>query len=488
MSVLLVVNHPRDWPFDIEGMRIVSAREYLTNPAYSENHSARVVNLCRTDRYQGRGYYVSLLGEARGHRPMPEVKTLGDLQAGAPDQLLGVNFVEQLQRALASHAGDRCTVDAFFGRDPLRRNDGIAQQLFAALRIPLLRAHFTRTDGRWGLCEMQVLSLADVAAELRPSVADAARDYVTRGTRHRVPDTTPGAPAIAVLHNEDEPDPPSNAQALEKLLTAARSLGLRAERIGRDDIERLPEFEGLLIRDTTGVNHFTYQFARRAAAEGLVVVDDPDSILKCTNKVFLNELLSRHRVPVPKTLMVHRDNVGQIVPVLGLPVILKQPDGAFSRGVSKIDSPEALDETLERLFAKSDLVIAQQWLPTAFDWRVGVFDRRPLYVCKYFMAPGHWQVVKRESGRKLEGSTQALSVGEAPESVVRTAVRAANLIGDGLYGVDLKQDDTQCYVMEINDNPNLDAGNEDGVLGDALYREIMGVFKRRIHDRRRQTT
>jgi glutathione synthase/RimK-type ligase-like ATP-grasp enzyme len=186
--------------------------------------------------------------------------------------------------------------------------------------------------------------------------------------------------------------------------------------------------------------------------------------------------------------MVHRDNVGQIVPVLGLPVILKQPDGAFSRGVSKIDSPEALDETLERLFAKSDLVIAQQWLPTAFDWRVGVFDRRPLYVCKYFMAPGHWQVVKRESGRKLEGSTQALSVGEAPESVVRTAVRAANLIGDGLYGVDLKQDDTQCYVMEINDNPNLDAGNEDGVLGDALYREIMGVFKRRIHERRRLTT
>jgi len=33
---------------------------------------------------------------------------------------------------------------------------------------------------------------------------------------------------------------------------------------------------------------------------------------------------------------------------------------------------------------------------------------------------------------------------------------------------------------EVNDKPNVDAGNEDGVLHDALYREIMGVFLRRI--------
>jgi len=153
--------------------------------------------------------------------------------------------------------------------------------------------------------------------------------------------------------------------------------------------------------------------------------------------------------------------------------------------VTKIESEQALRECLEHVFAQSDLAVAQQWLPTQFDWRVGVFDRRPLFVCKYFMAKGHWQVVKRESGRKLEGSTVALSVGEAPEIVVRTALRAANLIGDGLYGVDLKQDGPQCHVMEVNDNPNLDAGNEDGVLKDALYREIMGVFLRRIHDRKR---
>ena len=62
-------------------------------------------------------------------------------------------------------------------------------------------------------------------------------------------------------------------------------------------------------------------------------------------------------------------------------------------------------------------------------------------------------------------------------------MRAANLIGDGLYGVDLKEVDGRCFVMEVNDNPNIDAGNEDAVHGDALYRDVLGVFRRRIRER-----
>ena len=488
MTVLVVVNHPRDWPFEIAGTRVVTARDYLTDPAYSETQSARVLNLCRTDRYQGRGYYVSLLAEARGHRPLPEVKTLGDLQSSEPpERLLPAAFGEQLQRALSANGEQSVALDALFGRDSRKQYDTLAQQLFAALRIPLLRAHFERTAERWQLRDLAILGVNDIPVNERALVAEAARDYVTRASRPSAQPAPSGKPTVAILYDEDEPEPPSNPEAIEKLCAAARSVGMRATVIGRDDIDRLPQFDGLFIRDTTNVNHYTYQFARRAAAQGLVVVDDPESILKCTNKIYLNELLSRHRVPVPRTLMVHRDNVDQIVPLLGLPCIVKQPDSAFSLGVAKLETAEAVREVCVRLFEKSDLVVAQQWLPTAFDWRVGVYDRRPLYVCKYFMAPGHWQVVKRESGRTLEGSTQALSVGEAPEIVVRTAVRAANLIGDGLYGVDLKQDGPQCYVMEINDNPNLDAHNEDGVLKDALYREVMGVFMRRIQERRHTT-
>ena len=134
----------------------------------------------------------------------------------------------------------------------------------------------------------------------------------------------------------------------------------------------------------------------------------------------------------------------------------------------------------------SELIVAQEWLPTGFDWRVGVYDRRPLFVAKYFMAPGHWKVNQVAEGQKLiEGKTVAMAVGEAPEQVVSLAVRAANLIGRGLYGVDLKQVEDRVYLIEVNCNPNIDAGNEDQVLGEALYREVLGVFARRISEARR---
>jgi glutathione synthase/RimK-type ligase-like ATP-grasp enzyme len=168
--------------------------------------------------------------------------------------------------------------------------------------------------------------------------------------------------------------------------------------------------------------------------------------------------------------------------------VLKQPDSSFSRGVVKIDSEAALADTLPALLRESDLVVAQEWLPTAFDWRVGILDRQVLFVAKYVFPTGHWQVILRDANRRklVEGPTLAVPVEAAPQRVVGTALRAANLIGDGFYGVDLKEVGNRVVVIEINDNPNVDAGNEDGVIGDALYERLMTVFLQRVERRLRK--
>jgi len=162
--------------------------------------------------------------------------------------------------------------------------------------------------------------------------------------------------------------------------------------------------------------------------------------------------------------------------------VLKLPDSGFGLDVVKIESEESLRKEAERFFSKSEMIIAQEWLPSDFDWRVGVYDGRPLFVAKYFMAPGHWKVIKVDESEQhiAEGKTEAMTIGEAPEQVINTAVRAANLIGRSLYGADLKQVGDRVYLIEVNINPNIDAGNEDQVLGEALYREVLGVFARRI--------
>ncbi len=483
MNVFFVVNRMHDWPFEIPGATAVSARAYLTESAYVDHRTARVVNLCRSKRRQSRGYYVSLLAEARGHRPLPGVKAIEDLQSEDPSHLMFGSFRDQLQQALGSYGGDECAVHAYFGREPSGQLDAVAQQLFEAFGAPLLHATLVRGGNGWCLRQTRLMSAREIPPEHREFAAQAAAQYVAPRPHARHAEGEERF-AIAILHNDGLSDSPSNPEAIARFCAIAREMGMHAEVLGKDDVDRLPQFDGLFIRDTTWPNHYTYAFARRAQTEGLVVIDDPDSILRCNNKVFLHELLARHNIPLPRTLLVHRDNVDQIIPTLGLPCILKQPDSAFSAGVTKIGSADELRARAEAAFGKSELLIAQEWLPTKFDWRVGIIDRRVLYVCKYLMAPGHWQVIKREAGRRVEGSTVALSVGEAPELVVKTALRAANLIGDGFYGVDLKQTDDHTFVIEVNDNPNVDAGNEDGVLKDALYREILGVFLRRMRERR----
>jgi glutathione synthase/RimK-type ligase-like ATP-grasp enzyme len=485
MKVLFIVDREQQWPFVIPGSAVATARAYLTDTAYGSDIHPQVVNLCRADRYQGRGYYVSLLAEARGHRPLPDVKTIEDLQADAQVEMMAARIDELATASIRHDTTDLFQLDAYFGRDPAELHPELAQQLFAIARAPLIRAHFKRADSSWKLDKAAAIGISDIPSQHRAFLLAAATEFVAGGKPARAEGGGSEGPRVAILLDPDEVDRPSNDAAIRKLTEAAPAVGLQAEVIGPDAIERLSEFDGLFMRTTTNVGHYTYEFSRRAESLGLVVIDDPDSILKCTNKVYLNELMQRHKVPTPKTMMVHRGNLEQVVPTLGLPCILKQPDGGFGLGVVKIENEEQLTTEASRLLERSELLVAQEWLPTEFDWRVCVFDRRALFVCKYFMAPGHWQIIKRDTADRVEGDTLALSVGEAPETIVSTAVRAANLIGQGLYGVDLKQVGEQCYLIEINDNPNVDAGNEDQVLKDALYREVMGVFARRIAERRR---
>ncbi len=486
MNILFVVSQPQDWPVDIPGVTVIPAQTYLMDPAYGDtntNSSTKVFNLCTSYRYQSQGYYVSLLAEARGHQPLPGVQAMKDLHSDSLVQDIAEKLGDLIDCSFSRTADEVVDLNIYFGRDAEQRHPHLSEQLFKLLHTPVLHARFERANERWLLCSVYPGSVRDIPLHHQQFVVRAAIDYLKeQKIRSNAPPSK--KPSLAILHDPHRAEAPSSPAAIRKFREAAELLGMHAELITRKDARRLTDFDALFIRDTTNVDHYTYQLSRQAADAGMVVIDDPDSILRCTNKIYLNELLTRHHISTPRTLVVHKDNVDQIVPTLGLPCILKQPDGAFSLGVVKIESEQELLVKVDELLQESELVLAQEYLPTEFDWRIGVLDQRPLFVCKYYMAPGHWQIIKHEHQRMSEGKTEALSVGEVPDEVVKIAVQAANLIGDGFYGVDLKQVGTQYYVIEINDNPNVDAGNEDAVLSDALYREVMGVFRKRIEARK----
>ena len=300
-----------------------------------------------------------------------------------------------------------------------------------------------------------------------------------RWRQHRLPRAA--AYDLAILYDPGENLPPSDTRALKRFVKAGTALGFDVELITRKDLSRLAEFDALFIRETTRVAHHTFRFAKKAESEGIVVMDDPTSILRCTNKVYLAELLRANGVAAPKTLVMGKQDIEAVEAQLDYPMVIKMPEGAFSSGVFKVDDGDQLREVATRLFRESELILAQAYTYTPYDWRIGVLDRQPLYACQYFMSKSHWQIVQHDGrGGFTEGTFRTWAIDEVPDEVIDTALKAAALIGDGLYGVDLKQTEEGVLVIEVNDNPSLDAGVEDKVLGDELYRRIIGEFRRRI--------
>lgn len=104
------------------------------------------------------------------------------------------------------------------------------------------------------------------------------------------------------------------------------------------------------------------------------------------------------------------------------------------------------------------------------------------------MVKNHWQIYDHTNQKKtLSGGFDTLPTFEVPKAVLQAALKATKSIGDGFYGVDIKEHNGKAYVIEVNDNPNVDNRVEDQYLGSELYMLIMQEFVRRIEESKRAT-
>jgi glutathione synthase/RimK-type ligase-like ATP-grasp enzyme len=474
---VIVVEKRSDFRWPDPGHRVMTAEEFVSERAEGRPRQRKVINLCRNYDYLGMGYYCSLLAEARGERVTPGVETIVDLQQ-KPGELLprlaGLNRLIGELDAVPRSVSSLC-VHVFFGQIEDAQLAEFARRCFEVFRCPLIEIRIERLEGAsgWRICGLEPLDPRDVDPSRDAVFLQALDQFTRRAWRPALVDRAPRMD-LAILHDPRDPMGPSNAAGLQNFVRVAQDMAINAELIERKDLSRLTQFDALLIRETTSVDHHTFRFAKRAAAEGMPAIDDPASILRCTNKAFLAELLQGHDVPTPRTRLMSRRSFGKLEHVLSYPAVLKVPDGSFSRSVKKADDWHEFELIAQSMFKESEIILAQDYMYTAFDWRIGVLAGEPLFAARYFMSRGHWQILRHnDEGRPEEGAVEAVAIEKVPHKVLEIAVQAARLVGDGLYGVDLKETDAGVFVIEINDNPNIDAGLEDSVLGDALYGRIL---------------
>lgn len=482
-SATIVVDRLNNVPWPLDGHRVITMDDYARDPRVVAPRS-RIVNLCR-DGYLSRGYYCSLLAEARGHSVLPGVATLVGMECPS----LRPAAFDALGRAFAAAIdGDPSALRppspllVAFGRTADPRFDRLAALAFEHFPCPLLAVEID--VGRRRVRAIRPLTGRAVRQCDGSLFRQAMERWLSGGQRPAGHSRPRPRPRLAILHDPADPLPPSKPKTLERFREAGRDIGLDVELIRHADADRLPGFDALFIRETTAVGHPSFQLAARADELGMPVIDDPASILRCCNKVFLAERLQRHGVATPRTVVANAGRLGAAAATLGYPLVLKLPDGCSSQGVFKVESAADLRCVARPLFDASHLVVAQEYVYTPYDWRITVLAGRVLFACRYHMAAGHWQIFRHGSdGRSEEGATECVPLAAVPRAVLDRAVTAAGLIGDGLYGVDLKETATGVLVIEVNDNPNIDTGLEDGIAGDGLYRSVLQEFLRRIERR-----
>lgn len=482
--LLVLVDQLSDWSPYYPTNQVVAIEEYLREHAETKGY---VINLCHDYSYLSTGYYGSLLAEARGGQVFPSVRAIRELnnfEAGHPLPLRQGTLLDTLFKTTVA-GGETISFRMYFGHTENEELSPVARKLFETFAFPAVNITLTRhRAGVWTITEVICLSLDDLDDPAQTEFAEALNLFSHKIWRTKR--STKGYKYdLAILYDPDEKLPPSNKAALKAFEKAGKEIGLNVEFITHLDASRVGEYDALFIRETTRVDHHTYAIAQAAENQGLLVIDSPGDIMRCSNKVYLHERLQRQQVDTPKTRLIMGNqpfDVDELIHDLSLPVIVKIPDGAFSIGVEKAKDRAQLLEIIQRLSEKSAILLLQEYMPTEFDWRIGILNDQVIYACRYYMAKSHWQIYNHNSKSNKEGNSDALAIEKVPKKVIRTAQKAARAMGHGLYGVDLKQQDERVVVIEVNDNPNVDVGIEDAHSGYMLYLQMMMIFMRMLDD------
>jgi glutathione synthase/RimK-type ligase-like ATP-grasp enzyme len=275
---------------------------------------------------------------------------------------------------------------------------------------------------------------------------------------------------------------PREEAALQNFKRAAEASGQQFSFLFRENIADIPQYNAVFIRATTDPLFTSYIVSKTAQELGLKVIDDPESIKICANKIHQYELFEKHDIPRIPTIFLNKDDlhhkkITEIFQKLGKPVVIKAPYTSFSRYVEKAACESSFREVTKRFFKKSDVIAIQKFTPTSFDWRVGVLNNEVLYVCKYMIPKGKWKHGAKLRGKPtvVWGRTDAVEQKDVPPRLCEVALQACSVIGRGLYGVDLKEVGGEFVVVEVNDNPSIYAGYEDLKAPD-IYSKIINYL------------
>jgi glutathione synthase/RimK-type ligase-like ATP-grasp enzyme len=253
---------------------------------------------------------------------------------------------------------------------------------------------------------------------------------------------------------------------LIKCRDTAEGMGYRSYFIFPVEIKKVPKTDALFIRSRTDPLNISFIASKMAEMHNIPVIDDSRSIQICSDKVNMYLHLIKAEVPVPRTEFVKKsdfseERMEQLLESMDGSMIMKEPSTTYGNRVKKVTSLVDAHRIAGSYLKMSDWIVAQEYIESDEDWKIGVLRGEFLYACRYVLPTESQKIMASEEGEIPDYASECVPREQVPEDTIDLAVKAARAIGMGLYSVDIKQRGGRQFVIEVNDNPSLESGEDE---------------------------
>ena len=279
--------------------------------------------------------------------------------------------------------------------------------------------------------------------------------------------------------------------SIRRLLQEASKAGITFETInplecqlvvaGRDSqilIGQNPiaEFDAVLPRIGASITDYGLAVVKQFETAGIFTVNNSQAIADSRDKLRCLQILSQAGILVPSTVLTrtHRGMRAAIQTVKGLPVVLKVLQGTQGVGVMLVHSAVSLSSVLDTLWGLDQDILIQQFIAEGAgrDYRAFVIGNQVVAAMMRTAPEGEFRSNIHRGG---EGKLVKL-----PRSYARTAIKAAEVLGLEIAGVDLMESDSGPMVLEVNSSPGFEGIERATGLNIAgtIVKHIIAVTKK----------
>lgn len=214
----------------------------------------------------------------------------------------------------------------------------------------------------------------------------------------------------------------------------------------------LSHYDAVLPRIGASITYFGTAVVRQFEQMDVFCANSSVGIANSRDKLRSLQILSRHQLGIPQTTFVRdrKDVLPAIERVGGAPVIIKLIEGTQGIGVLLADTVEMAEAIIELLQSQKQSVLIQKFVAESKgrDIRAFVVGNQVVAAMRR-VAQGH----EFRSNVHRGGSTEPVILDEA---YCETAIRAAQISGLRIAGVDMLEGKDGPQVMEVNSSPGLE--------------------------------